>query len=124
MRDRQVEIKNKGFNMLHGNPITKSEYEAQFGKDSVPEDFSKIRVGLKTLDDAVMNLGIYRKVNRNYGDKAFILNAIDKHDYEYLWMMNLLLEKSDWFKDNVKIWRYIDEEDGFIFEEEDLLEDE
>ena len=84
MRDRQTEIKNKGFNMLQGNPITKSEYEAQFGKDSIPEDFSKIRVGLKTLDDAVMNLGIYRKINHNYGDKAFILNAIDKHDYETL----------------------------------------
>ena len=47
-------------------------------------EYAKIKVGLKTLDDAVLNLGSFRKVNRNYGDKNFILNAINRHDYTTL----------------------------------------
>jgi hypothetical protein len=39
-------------------------------------------VGLKNLDDAIMNLSSHSKVNRNYGDKAFILNAMHRKDYE------------------------------------------
>ena len=39
-------------------------------------------------------------------------------------MVNKVMKQADWFMDNIKIWRYIDEEDGEIFEEEDLLEDE
>lgn len=65
--------------------ITKSQFEAQF--DDAPSsamDYAKIRVGLKTLDDAVMNLGSFRKVNSNYGNKTFILQAINQHDYETL----------------------------------------
>lgn len=50
-----------------------------------------MRVGLRSLDDAIVNLGTYKKVSSNYGDKAFILNAIYKHDY------NTLREVSDYF---------------------------
>ena len=41
--------------------------------DNVPmppnTDFSKIRVGIKTLDDATVNLGTYKRINPNFGDK-------------------------------------------------------
>lgn len=70
--------------MLGDENITQSQYEAQFEKDSSPIDYAKIRIGLKTLDDAVMNLGTFRKVNSNYGNKTFILQAIQKHDYATL----------------------------------------
>lgn len=43
-----------------------------------------MRVGLRTVDNALINLGSYKKVNANYGDKKFVLNAIYKHDYETL----------------------------------------
>lgn len=43
-------------------------------------DFSKIRVGIKTLDDAVVNLGDYKRVNPKYGDKDYINNAINRGD--------------------------------------------
>ena len=43
-----------------------------------------MKVGVRQLDDAVLNLGQYRKVHSNYGDKQFILRAIYKHDYESL----------------------------------------
>lgn len=49
---------------------------------------------------------------------------IDDNDYQYLWMVNMAFDKCDWFKKYVKVWRYIDIEDGLIIEEEDLLEDE
>ncbi len=49
---------------------------------------------------------------------------IDKYDFECLWMVNKVMKRVDWFMDNIKVWRYIDEEDGIIYEEEDLLEDE
>ena len=38
-------------------------------------------MGLRSVDDALINLGTYKKINRNYGDKKFVLNAIYKDDY-------------------------------------------
>lgn len=73
--------------MHDDNFITKTQFEAQFSTDTPPGemvDFARIRVGLKTLDDAIMDFGTYRKVNQNYGDKTFILNAIHRHDYATL----------------------------------------
>ena len=69
--------------MYTDEQITKSQFEAQFGDTpSEAVEFAKIRVGLKNLDDAIMNLSSHSKVNRNYGDKAFILNAMHRKDYE------------------------------------------
>lgn len=49
--------------------------------DNVPmppnTDFSKIRVGIKTLDDATVNLGTYKRINPNFGDKQYVLKAIN-----------------------------------------------
>ena len=47
-----------------------------------PVDFSKIKVGIKTLDDAVVTLGSYRKVNPRLADKKFVLQAINSNNYE------------------------------------------
>ncbi|MCM1047137.1 MAG: hypothetical protein NC433_01770 [Clostridiales bacterium] len=49
---------------------------------------------------------------------------IDKHDFEYLWMVNLAFDDCDWFKKYIKVWRFINIEDGVIIDEEDLLEDD
>lgn len=69
--------------MYTDEQITKSQFEAQFGDTpSEAVEFAKIRVGLKNLDDAIMNLSSHSKVNRNYGDKTFILNAMHRKDYE------------------------------------------
>lgn len=48
---------------------------------SPPIDFAKIRVGLKTLDDAVLSLGDYKKINPRLGDKEEVLKAIMRLDY-------------------------------------------
>lgn len=42
-----------------------------------PIDFSKIRVGLKTLQDATIDIGSYRRINSRCGDKNFVLTAIN-----------------------------------------------
>lgn len=87
--------------------------------------------------EGIINLeGAYKSIDLTFAQKDVTLykvedgihyytRDIDKHDFEYLWMVNLVLEKSDWFKDNVKLWRYIDlDDDGSVYEEEDLLEDD
>lgn len=47
-------------------------------------DFSQMRVGVRRVDDVLVNLGTYKKINSNYGDKAFVLRAISRHDYKTL----------------------------------------
>lgn len=44
-------------------------------------DFSKIKVGIKTLNDAIINLGDYKKINPRLGDKQEVLKAINGCNY-------------------------------------------
>ena len=53
-------------------------------EEVVPQDYSKMRVGMRTVDNTLVNLGTYKRVNPNYGDKGFVLNAIYRHDYKTL----------------------------------------
>lgn len=48
------------------------------------QDFAKLRVGSKVLDDATLDLGVLKKASRNLADKERILTAIDNGDYPYL----------------------------------------
>lgn len=43
-----------------------------------------MRVGIRTVNDALVNLGNYRKVNKNYGNKEFVMRAIYNHDSKTL----------------------------------------
>ena len=45
-------------------------------------DFSKIKVGIKTLDDAVVNLGDLKKINPRLSDKKEVLRVINDCDYD------------------------------------------
>ena len=57
----------------------------------IPEmDYSKIKIGIKALDDAVVNLGDYRKINPKM-TKENILKAIQTGD------INFMREASDFF---------------------------
>lgn len=58
-------------------------YSAQ-SEDHNLLDFSKIRIGLQTLDDAILDLGALKKTNRTYGDKATVLRALATKNYEQL----------------------------------------
>lgn len=78
MINRIEEIKKKGFNMPYALDDTTdvSSYRDLVGN----VDFSKMRVGIKTLEDATVDLGNYKKVNPKYGNKAYILKAINNGD--------------------------------------------
>ena len=76
MIHRIQEIKKKGFN------IVRSEEDIQdvYGQSYNTVDFSKIKVGVKTLDDAIFNLGELKKINPRLADKKEVLNAIHNGD--------------------------------------------
>ena len=48
----------------------------------VPVDFSKMKIGVKTITDAILKLGDLKKASPSYADKTVILNAIANNDLE------------------------------------------
>ena len=65
--NRMQEIKAKGFAMRPA-----SEEDDHY----VPYDFSKIKVGVKNLDDAILELGSLKKVEPRLTNKETVLRAI------------------------------------------------
>ncbi len=90
----------------------------------------------RILDNEEIDLeAAYKSIDKTFAQKDVTLykiengihyytREIDKHDFEYLWMVNLSLEDAEWFKKYVSVWKFINEEDGAIIEEEDLLDEE
>ena len=73
-----AQIKKKGFNM-----IETEDYQIPNNANGfVPVDFAKIKIGTKTVEDAILRLGDLRKVNPNLADKQAVLRAIHFGDYE------------------------------------------
>lgn len=58
------------------------------------------------------------------GAVRYYTRNIDKHDFEYLWMMNALFKTESWFQYYIKTWRFVDVDDetGELYEDEDLFE--
>lgn len=59
------------------------------------------------------------------GALRYYTRNIDKHDFEYLWMVNLPFENESWFGYYIKKWQFIDIDDktNKIYAYEDLLEE-
>ena len=74
--NRMVEIKKKGFNMIG----TEDDQIPGEATGYVPVDFAKIRVGVKSLSDAVLRLGDLRRINPSLADKEQVLRAIHYGD--------------------------------------------
>ena len=78
MINRVQEIKKKGFSIVREEDI-----QPIYGGDSFnPVDFSKIKVGIKTLDDAIVNLGDLKKADKRLASKQTVLDAIHNGDFE------------------------------------------
>lgn len=76
LRDRRQEyIHSKGFNIID---------QAIDEKEFASKDYGKLKVGLRLIEDAIIDLGTLRKVNPNYSNKTYILNAIAKRDLNTL----------------------------------------
>ena len=67
-------IKKKGFNMTQAADSPNDSF--------VPVDFAKIKIGAKSISDAVLKLGDIRKISPSLGDKATVLRAIHLGDSE------------------------------------------
>ena len=76
MRNRRNDFisQNRDFNM---RIMDKDDIPIDPGTGTV--DFNKIKVGIKNLDDAVVDSPL-KKVNKNFADKDFILKALDRAD--------------------------------------------
>ena len=48
----------------------------------VPKDFNKIKVGLQTLEDAVVSYSDLQKTNARLGTKSNVLRAIEQGDVQ------------------------------------------
>ena len=72
MIDRMAYIKQKGFDMVQATDSLNDTF--------VPIDFSKVRIGVKTVSDAILKLGDLKKVNPTLGDKVNVLRAIHGGD--------------------------------------------
>ena len=53
LKKRQYEVRKKGFN--------------------ISEDYSNLRVGIKEVKNALVDVNTYKRVDRRYGDKTFVL---------------------------------------------------
>ena len=94
MRNRIEEIKAKGFKMITSNGTNLNQptgYAGLPNPNIVPTDFKQIQIGVKKLDDAILKLGDFRKVNPQLGDKGFVLRAINTYD------LKAMREISDFF---------------------------
>lgn len=80
MRNRLEDIKAKGFNIITGGIDTTYSEESNTGYREPNVDFKKIKIGAKTLDDAVMDLGVFKKINPSLASKENILKAISNYD--------------------------------------------
>lgn len=77
MKNRKEEIKKKGFSIS-----LQDSQEDIYSTSYNTIDFSKIKVGAKTLQDAILDLDYYKKINPRYGDKQEVLRAINNCDYD------------------------------------------
>ena len=77
MNNRIEKIHAKGFNMSTPRSIP-------IEGNVIPDvDYSRMKVGIKSLDDAVINLGEYKKLNPNM-TKENIQRAIARGDIDFL----------------------------------------
>ena len=73
-----AQIKKKGFNMIGTEDYQIPDQATGF----TPVDFAKIRVGVKSVSDAILKLGDFRKVNPQLADKQQVLRAIHYGDLD------------------------------------------
>ena len=50
----------------------------------VPVDFSKVQIGTKKVEDAIYELGDFKRANPRFGDKKVVLDAIQRSDYNLM----------------------------------------
>ena len=89
----------------------------------IKDGIINLNAAYQTIEDtfAQRDVTLYHKD----GNIRFYTRNIDKHDFEYLWMVNAPFRKESWFQYYIKTWTYldIDDETNEIYTEENLLEE-
>ena len=75
-KNRQEEIRQKGFRMADGR---RSYYSGP-----IPLNNASIKIGKQTLQDAILDLGYLKKVNGKLGNKHLVLKALWEKDLDTL----------------------------------------
>lgn len=72
MEKRQDKIHDKGFRLQNRTP------------HYAPAEYSKIKIGKQTLQDAILDLGYLKKINGKLGNKYLVLKALWEKDLDTL----------------------------------------
>jgi len=100
-------IKRKGFRMVPSLD-TDETY-------SPTTDFSKLKVGVKTLNDAVVSLGQYKRINPRLGDKQEVLRAINTGNlFRMIDISNFFYKTSGIYSRLCRYMAYLYKYDWFI----------
>ena len=85
MGERTRRIKQKGFYM----PL------ADKTQNIPTTDFSKLRIGIQTLQDAVFEYGSYARANSSLGNKDYVLKAINDYNLDKMRQISEFYYRSD-----------------------------
>lgn len=101
--ERQTSIHSKGFGLTN----SRQSYEGP--SLGAPTDYGSIKLGTKTVEDAVLNLNAIKRVHPQFGDKNFILKAIAERNYY------LMREISDYFYRTSGIYQRVCDYFAFMY---------
>lgn len=85
-----------------------------------------MKIGVQTLDDAVLDLGSLRQANRQYGDKNTVLQALARKDYDTLReISNYFFEVSGIYERLCKYFAFLYRFDWYVvpYVEEDSVKE-
>ena len=78
-------------------------------------DFSKLKIGVKTLNDAVVSLGQYKRINPRLGDKQEVLKAINTGNlFRMIDISNFFYKTSGIYSRLCRYMAYLYKYDWFI----------
>lgn len=89
----------------------------------IKDGIINLNAAYQTIEDTFAQRDV--TLHHKDGNIRFYTRNIDKHDFEYLWMVNAPFRKESWFQYYIKTWTYldIDDETDEIYTEENLLEE-
>lgn len=65
--------------------MPRSEFESHYESPAAAEQaYAKMKIGLRSVDDAIVDLSAFKKVDRNAFSKDYILQALARKDYRTL----------------------------------------
>jgi len=95
--------------------IVKQNASLDTGRVNQSTNFNKIRVGLQTLDNAIISYGDLQRTNARLGTKSNVLKAINNGDIEEMRLIsNFFYKTSGIYKRMCRYMAYLYKYDWFI----------